>query len=155
MSQLIDKILSCLGEFRITRTFTMTRFMFHWAKKLIVTKVHSHPRRSQRATFWVRDEPLELAQGMRSCLCRWPTQVRTPARLETNRKPEEDKIKLGGLDGRDQSRSRSRSRTSFVSRLTFENRRDYPSRRDWHFFDVGSRVLIEISTKIEKSRFLE
>ena len=56
-------------------------------------------------------------------------------------------IKLGGLDGRDQSRSRSR--TSFVSRLTFENRRDYPSRRDQLLKVSRSRVSIEISTKIE------
>ncbi len=38
----------------------------------------------------------------------------------------------GGLDDRDQSRSRSR--TSIVSRLTFENRRDYPTCRDPLFF---------------------
>jgi hypothetical protein len=56
-------------------------------------------------------------------------------------------FKLGGLDGRDQSRSRSR--TSFVSRLTFENRRDYPSRRDQLLKVSRSRVSIEISTKIE------
>ena len=55
--------------------------------------------------------------------------------------------KLGGLDGRDQSRSRSR--TSFVSRLTFENRRDYPSRRDQLLKVSRSRVSIEISTKIK------
>ena len=36
------------------------------------------------------------------------------------------KTNPGGLDSRDQSRSR----TSIVSRLTFENGRDYPSRRD-------------------------
>jgi hypothetical protein len=53
--------------------------------------------------------------------------------------------KLGGLDGRDQSRSR----TSFVSRLTFENRWDYPSRRDQLLKVSRSRVLIEILTKIE------
>jgi hypothetical protein len=56
-------------------------------------------------------------------------------------------IKLGGLDGRDQSRSRSR--TSFVSRLTFENRRDYPSHQDQLLKVSRSRVSIEISTKIE------
>ncbi len=44
-------------------------------------------------------------------------------------------IKVGGLDSRDQSRSRSR--TSIVSRLTFENRRDYPSCRDQLFFYLG------------------
>jgi hypothetical protein len=46
--------------------------------------------------------------------------------------------KLGGLDVRDQSRSRSR--TSIASRLTFENGRDYPSRRDQLFFS-RSRFL--------------
>ena len=55
--------------------------------------------------------------------------------------------KLGGLDGRDQSRSRSR--TSFVSRLTFENRRDCPSRWDQLLKVSRSRVSIEILTKIE------
>ena len=44
-------------------------------------------------------------------------------------------IKLGGLDVRDQSRSRSR--TSIASRLTFENRRDYPSRRDRFLIYLG------------------
>ncbi len=47
--------------------------------------------------------------------------------------------KLGGLDVRDQSRSR----TSIASSLTFENGRDYPSRRDQLFF-----FSVEIS-KIE------
>ncbi len=41
-------------------------------------------------------------------------------------------FKHGGLDSRDQSRSRSR--TSFVSRLTFENRRECPSYWDQLFF---------------------
>ncbi len=44
-------------------------------------------------------------------------------------------IKPGGLDVRDQSRSRSRM--SIVSRLTFENRRDYPSRQDRLLFYLG------------------
>ena len=39
-------------------------------------------------------------------------------------------FKHGGLDSRDQSRSR----TSFVSRLTFLICQDYPSRRDRLFF---------------------
>ncbi len=43
--------------------------------------------------------------------------------------------KLGGLDVRDQSRSRSR--TSIASKLTFENRQDYPSRRDRLLFYLG------------------
>jgi hypothetical protein len=47
--------------------------------------------------------------------------------------------KVGGLDGRDQSRSRSR--TSMVSRLTFENCRDYPSCRDQLFFLSRLRFL--------------
>ncbi len=42
------------------------------------------------------------------------------------------KIKPGGLDSQDQSRSRSR--TSLVSRLTFLKCRDYPSRQDQLFF---------------------
>ncbi len=55
--------------------------------------------------------------------------------------------KVGGLDGRDQSRSRSR--TSIVSRLTFENRRDYPSCRDQLFF-----ISVEIfKIEIFQSRF--
>jgi hypothetical protein len=57
------------------------------------------------------------------------------------------KTNPGGLDSRDQSRSRSR--TSIVSRLTFENGRDYPSRRDQLLKVSRSRVPIEISTKIE------
>ncbi len=58
-----------------------------------------------------------------------------------------EKGKHGGLDSRDQSRSRSR--TSIVSRLTFENGRDYPSRQDQFFF-----ISVEIF-KIEtfQSRF--
>ncbi len=40
--------------------------------------------------------------------------------------------KLGGLNVRDQSRSRPR--TSITSRLTFENGQDYPSCRDQLFF---------------------
>jgi hypothetical protein len=46
--------------------------------------------------------------------------------------------KVGGLDSRDQSRSRSRM--SFVSRLTFENRRECPSCWDQLFFS-RSRFL--------------
>jgi hypothetical protein len=42
------------------------------------------------------------------------------------------KNKHGGLDSRDQSRSRLR--TSFVLRLTFENRRECPSCQDQFFF---------------------
>ncbi len=41
------------------------------------------------------------------------------------------KIMPGGLDSRDQLRSRSRFLD--LSRLTFENRRDCPSRRDQNF----------------------
>ncbi len=44
-------------------------------------------------------------------------------------------VKHGGLDSRDQSRSRSR--TSIVSRQTFENGRDYPERRDRLLFYLG------------------
>ncbi len=55
--------------------------------------------------------------------------------------------KVGGLDGRDQSRSRSR--TSIVLRQTFFKCRDYPSRRDQLLKVSRSRVSIEISTKIE------
>ncbi len=48
--------------------------------------------------------------------------------------------KVGGLDSRDQSRSR----TSIVSRLTFENRRDYPSCWDQLFFISVEIFKIEI-----------
>ncbi len=51
-------------------------------------------------------------------------------------------IKVGGLDSRDQSRSRSR--TSFVSRLTFENCRDYPSCRGQNF--LSSVEIFKIET---------
>ncbi len=59
---------------------------------------------------------------------------------------------LGGLDSRDQSRSRLRS--SFVSRLTFENRREYPSCQDQLFFFLGrdlslSRYLSRSLRQIE------
>jgi hypothetical protein len=51
------------------------------------------------------------------------------SRYSINRRSFDQITKVGGLDSRDQSRSRSR--TSFVSRLTFENRRDYPSCQDF------------------------
>jgi hypothetical protein len=49
--------------------------------------------------------------------------------------------KVGGLDSRDQSRSR----TSIVSWLTFENRRDYPSCQDQLFY-LGRviKIFVEI-----------
>jgi len=56
-------------------------------------------------------------------------------------------FKVGGLDSRDQLRSRSR--TSFMSILTFENRRECPSCRDQLLKVSRSRDLIEILTKIE------
>jgi hypothetical protein len=55
---------------------------------------------------------------------------------------------LGGLDSRDQSRSRSR--TSFVSRLTFLKCQNYPSHRDQLFF--FSVEIFEI--EIFQSRFI-
>ncbi len=48
----------------------------------------------------------------------------------------------GGLDVRDQSRSRSR--TSIASRLTFENRQDYSSRRDRFLFYLCRDFFVEI-----------
>ncbi len=54
----------------------------------------------------------------------------------------QDYYKLGGLDVRDQSRSRSR--TSIALRLTFENGRDYPSRRDRLLFYLGRDFSVEI-----------
>jgi hypothetical protein len=51
-------------------------------------------------------------------------------------------FKHGGLDSRDQSRSRSR--TSFMSRLIFENRRECPSCWDQLFFFSVEIFKIEI-----------
>ncbi len=64
------------------------------------------------------------------------------------------KYNPGGLDVRDQSRSRSR--TSITSRLTFENGRDYPSRLDQLFFFSRSRFLKSrlFSRDFVASRFL-
>ncbi len=62
--------------------------------------------------------------------------------LKKNLKCFCNKINPGGLDSRDQSRSRSR--TSIVSRLTFENRQDYPSCRDQLFFILVKIFKIEI-----------
>ncbi len=60
-------------------------------------------------------------------------------------------FKVGGLNGRDQSRLRM----SIVSRLTLENRRDYPSRRDQFFLSRSiffkSRLF---SRDLDVSRFL-
>jgi hypothetical protein len=75
--------------------------------------------------------------------------------------------KVGGLNSRDQSRSRSRM--SFVSRPTFENRRECPSCRDQLFFYwsrflksrlfnrdlAGSRFLSRLSRFLRFSRFVE
>ncbi len=75
--------------------------------------------------------------------------------------------KLGGLDVRDQPRSRLR--TSIASRLTFENGQDYPSRRDQLFFSrsrflklrlfsrdfVASRFLLRLSRHIEIVKIVE
>ncbi len=55
-------------------------------------------------------------------------------------------INPGGLDSRDQLRSRSR--TSFTSRLTFENRRECPSCWDQLFFSQ-SRFLSRLSRRVE------
>ncbi len=56
-------------------------------------------------------------------------------------------IKVGGLDSRDQSRSRSRFLDT--SRLTFESVEIYLDGRDQLLKVSRSRVSIEISTKIE------
>ena len=47
----------------------------------------------------------------------------------------------GGLDSRDQSRSRSRSRTSLASRLTFLKCRDFLDSRDVSFWNVEIESL--------------
>ncbi len=62
---------------------------------------------------------------------RWNLKANNPQDNASNLK----NCKPGGLDVRDQSRSRSR--TSIASRLTFENRRDYPSRRDQLLLFLG------------------
>jgi hypothetical protein len=62
-------------------------------------------------------------------------------------------FKFGGLDSRDQSRSRSR--TSFVSRLTFFKCRDYPSRRDQLFFSRSRFLKLRFfSQDLSSSRYL-